>query len=258
MKVAALSSGSCGNCFYISDGKNGLLVDVGISCKKIIENLCALGENPWDVRGVFVTHEHTDHTRGVDVFARKFNVPIYATQGTIKNSFLSSNENLVVPIKKEDLVMINGFEISSFGKSHDASQPVSFSIRDKMEGKKVCVITDIGHACKNVIENVGEADFLIMESNHDLKMLNDGPYPYFLKRRIASDEGHLSNLDSGLCVLEHGHKKLKRVMLAHLSKTNNTPLAALTTFNSLINERKDLNPQVNISLRSICSPLFKV
>ncbi len=247
MKVAALSSGSCGNCFYVSHNDNALLVDIGISCKQVVERLALLGETPEKIKGIFVTHEHTDHIKGVDVFARKFNVPIFATKGTINNGFLCSNENLVNEIKSNETLKVAGLSIEAFSKSHDAAEPVSYTIRND---KTLSIITDVGHACRNVIDNVHESDFLILEANHDLNMLEDGPYPYFIKQRIGSDIGHLSNLQSGLCVLEHGTRKLKNVMLAHLSEINNIPQLAFGTFSSLVKERMDLKPNILLSSRN--------
>jgi len=247
MKIAALASGSSGNCFYIRNKDSSILVDAGISCKRIVERISLLGENAGSLKGIFVTHEHTDHTRGVDVLARKFSVPIFATKGTIGNSFLCSDEELINEIKNDDIIKLAGLEIEAFSKPHDAADPVSFAIRN---GKMIAILTDIGHASKNVVNAVRDSDFLVLESNHDLKMLREGPYPYFVKRRIESDIGHFSNLHSGLCVLEHANKKLKNVVLAHLSEINNTPLLALNTFQNLMKERLDLRPEISLSLRS--------
>jgi len=250
MKVAALSSGSCGNCFYVLHKDSAILVDIGISCKQVVERLASLGENAEKVKGVFITHEHTDHIKGADVFARKFNVPIFATKGTIRNGFLCSNEGLINEIKSNENFKIAGLNVEAFSKSHDASEPVSYTIRND---KTLSIITDIGHACKNVTENVNDSDFLILEANHDLNMLERGPYPYFIKQRIGSDIGHLSNLHSGLCVMEHGARKLKNIMLAHLSEINNVPQLAFNTFSSLVKERMDLKPNILLSTRNSTS-----
>ncbi len=255
MKFSALSSGSSGNCFYVSNRDSAILIDAGISCKQIVEKLAYLGESPTKIRGIFVTHEHIDHTRGVDVFAREFNIPIYATKGTIKNSFLCSDENLINNIKNDETTLVGGMEVEAFSKAHDVSDPVSFRVSN---GKTISVITDIGHSCENVAESISDSDFLVMEANHDLTMLENGPYPLFLKKRIASDVGHISNLHSGLAVLEHGKSRLKNVVLAHLSEKNNTPLMALSTFNSLIRERRDFHPKVSLSLRDSATLLFRV
>jgi len=255
MKVAALASGSSGNCFYINNNHKSILIDVGISCKRVLNRLDLLGENPEKIHGIFVSHEHADHIKGVDVLARRFQIPIFATAGTIRNSFLCSDETLINPIKDDETIKLGGMEIQAFSKKHDAAQPVSFAIRN---GKMISVITDIGKACENVIGSVGDSDFLIIESNHDLRMLEEGPYPYFLKEKIKSDTGHLSNLHAGLCVLEHAKSKLKNVVLAHLSEINNTPNIAFNTFSSLMKERLGLKPRISVSTRQETTPLFSI
>ncbi len=254
MKVAALASGSNGNCFYINNGDSSVIVDSGISCKRVVDRLNYLGESPEKIKGIFVTHEHNDHVKGVDVLARKYNIPIFATRGTIKNSFLCSNQELINEIKNDEIVKLAGLEIEAFSKPHDASDPVSFAIRN---GKMISILTDIGHASKNVINAVKDSDFLVIETNHDLKMLQEGPYPYFLKRRIEGEIGHFSNFNSAACVLEHSNNRLKNVMLAHLSEINNTPLLAFDTFNKLMKERIDLNPKISLSLKGPTN-LFKI
>lgn len=247
MKIAALASGSSGNCFYINHHHNSILVDAGISCKQVVEGLCNLRQNPEKIKGIFITHEHSDHVKGVDVLARRFNIPIFASKGTIKNSFLCSDEELINEIKEKEVIKLGGMEIQGFLKCHNAAQPFSYKIKND---KVISIITDIGHACKNVVESVNDSDMLVIESNHDLNMLEDGPYPYFLKKIIGSEVGHLSNLHSSLCVLEHAKSKLKHVMLSHLSEVNNTPELALNTFSSLMKERIDLSPRISLSLRS--------
>ncbi|MEI6058185.1 MAG: MBL fold metallo-hydrolase [archaeon] len=253
MKISALASGSSGNCFYVCNNKSGILIDCGISSKQVEERLSILKQNPEKIKGIFVTHEHIDHIRGVDVLARKFSIPIFATKKTIKNSLLCQNEDLICPIKNDETVCVDGMNVEAFSKSHDASDPVSYKIKN---GKVLSVVTDIGYACENVIESVRDSDFLVIESNHDLDMLESGKYPYFLKQRILGDTGHLSNKSSALCVLEHAKSKMKNVILAHLSENNNTPLAAMNSF-GLLRERTDLRPKVSLSLRN-CMPLMSV
>ena len=255
MRFAALSSGSCGNCFYISEGNQAVLIDAGISCAQIFSRLADLNQDPKKIKGIFVSHEHIDHVRGIDVLARTLNIPIFATKGTLSSEFICSREDLLNKIKEDETIKFGKIEISAFSKSHDASQPVSFQIKND---KTISVITDIGYACKNVQEAVQDSDFLVMESNHDIQMLEQGPYPHFLKKRILGDKGHISNLHSSLCVLEYGSNKLKNLMLAHLSETNNTHKLALSCFRSLLKERKDLKPSLLLSERNICSDLIKI
>jgi phosphoribosyl 1,2-cyclic phosphodiesterase len=255
MKFSALSSGSSGNCFFVSEKDSSVLIDCGISCSRVLESLSYLRQDPQNLKAIFVTHEHIDHTRGVDVLARQLNIPIYATKGTCKNSFLCLNEKLVNEIENDETVKVGGMEIEAFSKSHDAADPISLRIKN---GKTISIVTDVGYACKNVCEAVEDSDFLVIESNHDIKMLEQGPYPWFLKKRILGDKGHLSNLHSALCVLEHGKKRMKNIVLAHLSEKNNTPKLAHSTFKNLIKERQDLKPNLFLSLRDLASPLMLV
>lgn len=258
MKTFALASGSSGNSFYIENEKTreAILVDLGISCKRTNGILNLNSINPENIKGIFLTHEHSDHTKGVDVFARAFGIPIFLTKGTFQETFICSDENLINFIKNNETVKIAGLDIRTFAKPHDCKDPVSYSISH--DRKTVSIITDIGHASKNVCEAVSESDFLFMESNYDIDMLKEGPYPYFLKKWILSDLGHSSNFQSSICLLEYASKKLKTIVLSHLSEVNNTSNIALRTAQSLIKERKDLCPEIFISGRYNASEIFRV
>lgn len=249
MKFCALSSGSSGNCFYFEENKTGIIIDAGISCKKIVERFSSIGisesEITSKVKGILITHEHCDHIRGADVFARKFNIPIFATKGTLK-SFVCSDSDLINEIKSDELINFNGFDVQSFLKSHKSNEPVSYSISGK---KIVSVITDAGFCCENIHKYISQSNVLCLESNHDLDLLKEGPYPWPVKNWIKSDTGHLSNTQAGLSVLEHAPNKLKAIMLSHISEANNTPELALSTFKTLLKERKDLHPRLLLSTR---------
>lgn len=254
MELSALASGSSGNCFYVEHEDNAILIDAGISSKQIVEKLANLKRTADRIKAIFITHEHSDHIRGADVFARAFRIPIYATKKTAKNCFLCSDDKLIHSIKNNGTVKIGGMLVEAFSKPHKCADPVSYNI---MNNKKISIMTDIGFASQNIIDNVSDSDFLCIESNHDLMMLEHGPYPYFLKKWIKSDEGHLSNNQASLCVLEHAPSKLRHIILSHLSKTNNTPDLALDSFN-VLKERRDLKPKVTVSARDFQTPLFRV
>jgi phosphoribosyl 1,2-cyclic phosphodiesterase len=258
MKVVALSSGSDGNCFYIEKDENALLIDAGINAKKINERLSFLNLDSKKIKGIFLTHEHIDHIRGCDVFARQNNIPIYATKGTINSGNICSEKNLINEIKNDEIVSLSKFKVETFSKSHKAADPVSFSILAKKENKRVSVITDLGKTDDIVNGKINESDFIFLESNHDLKMLDDGPYPYFLKRWISGDTGHLSNNQSALSVLEHGNSRIKNIVLSHLSKHNNLPDLAVKTFKNILKERKNINAKISISLDDKPTEIFKV
>jgi len=255
MKLCCLASGSSGNCFYVENGDKAIIVDAGISSKQIFERMEIIRANPKKIQGIFISHEHTDHTRGADVLARTLGIPIFATKGTINNSSLCAEEGLIQTIKASELISLAGLEIEPISKSHDAEEPVSFVIRNK---KTLSILTDIGYSCKNIADAINESDFLVMESNHDIKMLENGPYPYFLKKRILSDKGHISNLHSAISVLEHSRTHLKGISLAHLSRTNNTSKLAHSTFKTLLKERKDLSPQITVSTQDSPTEFFKI
>lgn len=255
MEISALASGSSGNCFYVENEGKAVLIDAGISCKQIVERLHSLKKNPDRIKAIFITHEHSDHIRGADVFCRQFKVPIFATKKTAQSCFLCSSRDFIKHIKNNETVKIGGMNVEAFSKSHNAADPVSYNV---WNGKKISIITDAGYGCKNVIANVSDSDFLCIESNHDEIMLEKGPYPYFLKQWIRSNEGHLSNLQSALCVLEHAPSRLKHVMLAHISKINNTSKLAMETFNHLLKERKDLHPKISVSERERPTALLRI
>ncbi len=258
MKISALASGSSGNCFYIENEiKNqAVLIDCGISCLQIEERLGCLKRSPKTIKAIFVTHEHTDHIKGIDVFARKFNVPIFATRKMIQQSFLCSDKELLNTIKNNETMKIIGLEVSAFSKSHKALDPVSYGLQK--DNKKLSIMTDVGYACENITENVSNSDFLCLESNYDEKMLEGGRYPWPTKQWIKSNEGHLSNEQSASCVLEHANKRLKNLMLCHISQNNNTPEKALAIHSYFCKQRKDLNPKITLSLRQTPTNLFKV
>lgn len=247
MKIAAIASGSNGNCYYLENDDDAILIDAGISAKQIVARMANLGLSMSKVRGVFISHEHTDHVRGIDVLSRKYSVPVFMTQKTymkygkiIKDSLL----NFFLPGTE---VKFGKIHVKPFLKSHDAAEPCSFSVSS--EGSSVAVMTDIGLKCSNVIYHMQNADAVFLESNYDDDMLQTGYYPAFLKARISSDVGHLSNTQAALIALEHASSRLKHVFLSHLSENNNTPELALYTFNSVISQRNDLNPELILTSR---------
>ena len=182
-------------------------------------------------------------------------MPIYATEKLIKEEFLCSQKDLLNELSLNETISIGNMEIETISKSHKALEPVFFTISN---GKKVSIITDAGFACNNIIKHVSDSDFLCLESNHDLKMLEEGPYPWHLKKWIKSDIGHLSNMQASLCVLENASSNLKNVVLSHLSEANNTPELAHKTFSDYIKERSDLRPNILVSSRFVPTSVIKI
>ena len=256
MEVSVLSSGSSGNCYYIEESDFAILIDAGLSCKQICQRLHLIGKTPKKIHAVFITHEHTDHVRGADVFARTFKIPIFATPKTLQSKFICSNQELLIPLKKDQQLSLARLKIQTISKSHKAADPVSFSITSK--NKTISIITDLGFSCQNTIQQIQKSDFLCLESNHDLGMLMNGHYPYYLKKWISSDTGHLSNKQAALTILEYAPQNLSHLILSHLSEHNNTPELALQTFQEILSHRQSFNPQIEISSKHQPTQLFKI
>lgn len=236
MKFCSLYSGSSGNSIFIASENSKILVDAGLPGKHIESALSEIGENPKEIDGIFVTHEHIDHVKGVGVLSRKYDIPIYANEPTW-NSMLASIGQIKehnIKIIDEKTVSIRDLEVTGYRISHDAVMPAGYSVVCK--NKKVCVATDLGYFSEEVKVALMDADVILLESNHDVEMLKFGPYPYNLKRRILSDVGHLSNEDCGKAIVEIMGGKKKIIALGHLSKTNNYPDLALKTVVNVLNE----------------------
>lgn len=232
MRLVSIASGSSGNCIYAGSDNTHILVDVGISNKRIEQGLNEIGLKGSDLTGILITHEHSDHIKGLGVFSRKYGIPLYATKETLEaigrqKSLGEYPGGLHRPICPEVDFFIGDLEIRPFSVDHDAANPVAYRIH---HGRKaVAVATDLGHYDQYVIDHLRGLDALLLEANHDVNMLEVGPYPYYLKRRILGNSGHLSNENAGRllsCIL---HDNLKRVLLGHLSKENNYEALACET-----------------------------
>ena len=226
MRLCSIASGSSGNCIYVGSDTTHLLVDVGISGKRTEAGLKELDLSMRDIDGIFITHEHADHIAGLGVLGRKYGIPIYATKGTI-NAIKNSNavgelpDELFCPISADEKIVIKDLVCNPMRISHDAAEPVAYRIQ---HGKKrVGIITDLGNYNDYTVESLKGMDALLLEANHDVNMLQVGPYPYYLKQRILGDRGHLSNERAGQLLCSLLHDKLQSVMLGHLSKENNLP-----------------------------------
>lgn len=226
MRICSIASGSSGNCIYVGSDTTHLLVDVGISGKRTESGLKELDLSMRDIDGIFITHEHADHIAGLGVLGRKYGIPIYATKGTIKAIKNTSSvgeipEELFQPICADEKIIIKDIICNPMRISHDAAEPVAFRISHGR--KKVGIITDLGTYNDYTVECLKGMDALLLEANHDVNMLQVGPYPYYLKQRILGDRGHLSNERAGQLLCDLLHDKLQAVMLGHLSKENNLP-----------------------------------
>ncbi len=238
MRLCSIASGSSGDCIYVGSEAAHLLVDVGISGKKTEQGLKELELTGRDIDGILITHEHADHIQGLGVISRKYEIPIYATKGTIgaiKNcSGLGSvDEGLFREVEEDRKFTIKDLTINPMRISHDAAQPVAYRIA--YGNKKVAVCTDLGVYNDYTVECLRGMDALLLEANHDVNMLQVGPYPYYLKQRILGDRGHLSNENTGRLLCRILHDRLKCVLLGHLSKENNLPELAYESVRMEIN-----------------------
>lgn len=251
MKFCSLYSGSSGNSIFISSGNTKILVDAGLPGKKIDEALKAIEEDPSDISGIFITHEHIDHIKGVGVLSRKYDIPIYANDDTwesMQGSLGKIKEHNIKIMDKRSTVTIGDLDIKSFNIPHDAAGPVGYTMH--CNGNYASIVTDIGTFTQEIKDNIADSKVILLESNHDVQMLKYGPYPYPLKRRILSEIGHLSNDDCGKAIIELLKiKNMKKIFLGHLSNTNNHPdLAYQTVLNTLIAEGIDIGKDVELCL----------
>ena len=232
MRLCSIASGSSGNCIYVGDDNTHLLVDTGISKKRIEAGLAELDVKGEELNGILITHEHVDHIQGLGVFSRKYEIPIYATKGTIEgirrcSSLGKMPEGLLHPIEVNQAFQIGGLNVHPFEISHDANQPSGYRIEN--DKKAVAVATDLGKYDEYIVENLKNLNAIVLEANHDIHMLEVGPYPYYLKQRVLSNHGHLSNELSGRLLCNILHDKLNHILLGHLSKENNYPELAYET-----------------------------
>lgn len=236
MIFCSLYSGSSGNSTFIASDNTKILIDAGLSGKYIEKALLDIDQNPNSIDGIFITHEHSDHTKGVGIISRKYDIPIYANELTWKamEKTLGKLKEHNIKVIDSSNIVLKDLEIDSFSISHDASCPVGYAVSSK--GKKACVATDMGYFSESVKEKISDADVVLLESNHDIEMLKFGPYPYTLKRRILSDIGHLSNVACGNAIVDITNNNKKHILLGHLSKTNNYPELAYKTVTNIIEE----------------------
>lgn len=233
-RFCSLFSSSSGNCTYIGSAGSGVLIDAGVSAKQISLKLNSIGVSEDGIGAVFVTHEHGDHVKGLRVFASKYNIPVYATEGTLKELEKSGVINGKFPVFPIDGGMeINGQLISPFRTSHDAAQSCGYTVTTS-DDRKICVATDTGVVTDEMRSALTGCDLVLIESNHDIGMLRNGSYPYLLKRRILSDTGHLSNLACSDFITELVKSGTTRFFLGHLSKENNIPSLAYKTSQSAL------------------------
>jgi len=226
--ISSLNSGSNGNCYYIGNRHEAVLIDAGISCRETEKRIDRSGLSFNKIKAVFISHEHSDHIRGAEFIARKHQIPVYISHGTLQNSRLNLSENLVSHFTADTPVTIGSLVVNAFAKLHDAAEPHSFTVSGN--GITIGILTDIGVVCDNVVANFRKCHAAFLEANYDEEMLENGRYPLFLKNRIRGGQGHLSNIQALELFKSHRPEFMSHLLLSHLSQDNNDPILALNLF----------------------------
>lgn len=226
--TASINSGSNGNCYYISNGQDAVLIDAGLSCRETEIRMKKMGLAINKVRGIFITHEHTDHIKGAQLLSSRYKIPVYLNHKTHYSSHLKFKPELYRRIEHGEVIDINGISITGFNKLHDAIDPFSFVAT--YNAITVGVFTDIGAVCDNLTHYMRQCHAAYLEANYDADMLENGRYPQHLKDRIRGGLGHLSNKEALDFFLAHKPAHMTHLFLSHLSRDNNNPELALQLF----------------------------
>ncbi len=251
LQIASLNSGSNGNCYYIGNGEEAVLVDAGISCKETEIRLQRLGIDIKIIKAIFISHEHTDHIKGLETLSSKYQLPVYITDHTHQNGKLNIELALKNNFNPHQPCCIGKLSITAFPKFHDAIDPHSFIVEDAQV--KVGVLTDIGAICAETIRYFRQCHAVFLEANYDEEMLRNGNYPFYLKKRISDGKGHLSNNQAVELFTKYRSKKLSHLILSHLSKQNNCPVLAGDLF-----RRYAGTTQVVVASRDRESALYRI
>ncbi|TWR26949.1 MBL fold metallo-hydrolase [Mucilaginibacter achroorhodeus] len=248
--IASLNSGSNGNCYYVGNEHEAVLIDAGISCRETEKRMLRLGLSLKKVKAIFISHEHSDHIRGLAVLAKKYQLPVYVTDGTVHHCGEVPRE-LCFSLRSYEMVQIGNLQVMPFPKHHDAVEPHSFMITNG--DTRIGVFTDIGAPCEHLVRHFAQCHAVFLEANYDEQMLEQGRYPYFLKKRIRGGKGHLSNRQALEMFIEHRPPYMSHVLLSHLSKDNNDPELALQFFAEHAGETK-----ISIASRYYESEVFVI
>lgn len=227
--ITSLNTGSNGNCFYIGNADEAILVDAGLTCKETETRMERLSLSMSKVKAIFISHEHSDHIKGLPVLAKKYQIPVYITKNTLIGGRQQLQAHLIHSFNAYNPIIIGTLSITAFPKKHDAAEPHSFTI--SCNGITVGVFTDIGGHCEHVANNFKQCHAAFLEANYDEEMLNSGSYPYFLKNRIRGGNGHLSNKQALELFKMNKPSYMSHLFLSHLSKDNNCPDLVQRLFN---------------------------
>ncbi len=249
--VASLNSGSNGNCYYVGNEREAILVDAGISCRETEKRMARLGLSMRKVKAIFISHEHSDHIRGITVLAKKYRLPVYITPLTLQHGGLALEDGLISAFVTGEPTHIGGLLVTAFSKQHDAAHPHSFTIA--CGDVKVGVFTDIGTVCENLVFHFGQCHAAFLETNYDEELLENGRYPLHLKRRIRGGMGHLSNKQALALFMDHKPAYMTHLFLSHLSQDNNNPALVHDLFNTHAN-----GTEIIVASRYVETPVYHI
>ncbi len=244
MKICSLASGSKGNCLYLETGDTRLLIDAGLSLRETVARMEARGIDPAGIHAVLVTHEHIDHIRSAGSFARRYKVPVFASHLTVQKASKYFSKTLVKDFEAGTRFPFRDLQVDPFPITHDACDPVGYLL-ESHQGR-CAAVTDLGIVTRLVIEKLRGCRALVLEANHDVEMLMNGPYPWELKQRIKSRHGHLSNEESLALLHEIAHGGLDALVMAHLSEVNNHPDHVIRTTEAFLRDQNVCAPQIVI------------
>lgn len=249
--ICSLNTGSNGNCFYVGNHTEAVLIDAGISCRETERRMTRANLSMAKVKAIFITHEHQDHINGVNTLSKKYNLPVYITTGTLRQARLKIQPHLIATFKAYLPVKVGNLSVLPFPKYHDASDPHSFIIEHNKV--KVGVFTDIGMPCRHVRQQFEQCHAAFLESNYDEEMLRLGSYPYYLKERIRGDSGHLSNVQAHDLFMKHKPPFMSHLLLSHLSANNNSIDIVRSLF-----EGSPGNTKIMVATREKETPVYHV
>ncbi len=257
MRFSVLASGSKGNACYIETEHTRILIDAGLSCRELIKRMELVGLDASRLDAIIITHEHSDHIKGVGPISRKFNSTVYSNRSTIDRCIRTLGKTSINDqLRTGETLTINDVTVKTFSKDHDAADPIGLTVSSN--GSRLGILTDVGKSTSLLEDILKDCSGILLEFNHDVDMLENGPYPYYLKKRIRGAKGHLSNDQAGMLLKKLSHKSLKHIVLAHLSEVNNTPEKALAKARESLSECRMGDIPVHISYQDYPCPVLEV